>query len=92
MYDGDVLLRSSLLAANKVQALHLIHHEADRARRLNPLCRLASLEDRGEEIAILTTCVALAERIGKSFQQSFKGKLVLQHLPDEQFVRVRWCR
>jgi hypothetical protein len=92
MYDGEILLRSPLLVTNKVQALHLIQHEAERARRVNPLCRLASVEDRGDEIAILTTCVALAERIGKAFRDSFKGKLVLQRLPGERFVRVRWCR
>jgi hypothetical protein len=92
MYDGEVMLCSPLLVPNKAQALQLIRNEEDRARELDPLSRLADVDDRGDHIAVLTTTVALAERIGKAFHRSFKGSLRLEYLPDEQFVRVRWKR
>jgi hypothetical protein len=92
MYDGEVLLSSPLLAANKTMALQLIRNEEERARQVDPLSRLADVDDRGSQIAVLTTTVALAERIGKAFRRSFKGSLRLQYLPGEQFVRVRWKR
>lgn len=92
IYEGDVILRSELLTANKQQALNLIYHEEDQARQINPFSRLADVEDRGAEIAVLTTTIALAERIGKAFHRSFKGSLGLQYLPGEKFVRVRWKR
>jgi hypothetical protein len=92
IYEGDVLLRGDILAANKRQALSLIRHEEDQARLVNPFSRLAAVEDRGNEIAVLTTTIALAERIGKAFHRSFKGALSLQYLPGERFVRVRWKR
>ena len=92
IYEGDVTLRSPLLLANKEQALHLIYHEEDKARQVNPFSRLAAVEDRGSEIAILTTTISRAERIGKAFHRSFKGALSLQYLPGERFVRVRWKR
>jgi len=92
MYDGEVLLSSPLLVPNKAQALQLIRNEEDRARSLYPLSRLADVDDRGDQIAVLTTTIALAERIGRAFHRSFKGNLRLEYLPDEQFVRVRWKR
>ncbi len=92
IYEGDVRLRSPLLLPNKIQALHLIYHEEDKARQTNPFSRLAVVEDLGSEIRILTTTCWLAERIGRAFQKSFKGTLIRQRLPGERFVRVRWSR
>ena len=92
IYSGEVLLTSPMLAAHKVEALGLIRNEEDRARQVDPLSRLADVEDRGNQIAVLTTTVALAERLGKAFHRAFKGTLSLQFLPGEQFVRVRWTR
>lgn len=92
LYDGEVLLRSPVLKANKEVALNLIHNEEARMREDNPLVRLASVEDRGDEIYILTINQSLAQRIGKAFQSAFHGKLEIQNLPGEQFSRVRWTK
>ena len=92
IYEGDVRLQSPLLLLNKPQALGLIYHEEEKARLTNPISRLASVEDRGDEIVVLTTTRWLAERIGKAFRKTFKGTLDLQRMPYEKFVRVRWCR
>jgi len=92
IYEGDVRLQSPILLKNKVQALAIIHHEEDKARQTNPISRLASVEDRGDEIVVLTTTRWLGERIGKAFHKAFKGTLDLQHMPYEKFVRVRWRR
>lgn len=92
LYDGEVVLRSPLLAANKDVALNLIRNEEARVRRDNPLARLASVEDRGEEIRVLTITPFLAHRIGKEFEKAYHGELEIQNLPDERFTRVRWTR
>jgi hypothetical protein len=92
IYEGEVILRSPLLLANKEQALHLIQNEEDKARQVNPFSRLAAVDDRGSEITILTTTIPLAERIGKAFHRSFKGALSVQYSPGERFVRIRWKR
>lgn len=91
-YDGEVVLSSPLLADNKEQAMHLICKTEDKARRDNPFSRLASVEDNGEEIRVLTTTQWLAERIGKEFRKAFSGELEIQRLPGEKFSRVRWHR
>ncbi len=91
-YDGEVVLSSPLLATNKEQALHLIYHTEDKARQDNPFSRLASVDDQGDEIHILTTTQWLAERIGKEFKKAFSGNLQIQRLPGAKFSRVRWGR
>ena len=92
MYDGEVVLRSHLLAANKETALSLIHNEEARVRQDNPLARLASVQDRGDEIYVLTITPFLARRIGREFEKAYGGKLEVQKLPQERFTRVRWTR
>jgi hypothetical protein len=92
MYGGEVLLRSPLLIANKEQAKHLIYHTEEQAKTNNPLARLASVDDHGEEIAVLTTTAWLAVRIGKEFKKAFGGNVQVQRLPQEKFARVRWLR
>jgi hypothetical protein len=91
-YQGEVTLESPLLARNKVQALHLIYHEEAKARQDNPISRLAAVQDHGDRIEVSTTTRFLAEQIGRAFHKSFKGSLAVQRLPEEEFVRVRWCR
>ena len=92
MYGGEVILRSPLLVANKEQALHLIYHTEEEAKANNPIARLASVEDRGQEIRVLTTTTWLAKRIGKEFEKAFGGNLEIQSLPREKFARVHWAR
>jgi hypothetical protein len=92
IYEGEVVLNSPLLAAHKLDALQLIRHEEDRARQVDPLSRIADIDDRGDCIAVLTTTVSLAERIGKAFRRAFKGSLRIRYAPGERFVRIRWRR
>lgn len=89
-YDAEVILRSPLLIPSKSAALDLISKEEERARRFNPLARLTALEDFGDEIQVLTTTPALAERIGRAFRKVYEGDLDIQ--PSQTLCRVRWCR
>ncbi|MHB1415299.1 MAG: BCAM0308 family protein [Chloroflexota bacterium] len=92
IYEGDVVLRGPFLAQHKEEALHLIYHAEDQARQKNPISRLASVEDNGDEVKVITTTRWLAERIGKEFRKAFNGDLEIQRLPREKFSRVRWER
>jgi len=92
MYSGEVRLRSPLLQTQKEQALHLIYHTENEAKASNPIARLASVEDHGIEMRVLTTTRWLAVRIGKEFEKAFGGDLEVQSLPREKFARVFWVR
>jgi hypothetical protein len=50
------------------------------------------MEDRGDELYILTTTQFLAKRIGKELQKAYRGLLKVSDLPRERFTRVRWER
>ena len=92
IYGGVVQLRSPLLLTLKNQALHLIYHTEEKARASNPIARLASVEERGRNIRVVTTTRFLAARIGKEFEKAFGGDLQIQNLPREKFARVYWSR
>lgn len=92
IYEGEVHLRSPLLASNKEQALRIIEHQEREAMEENPISRLANVQDQGEEIVVITTTRFLAERIGREFKKAFHGHLRVDRLPREKFARVYWER
>lgn len=92
MFDGEVVLRGGWLQDHREEVLNWVHNEEKRARATNPMARLATVQDRGDYIYILTTSQALARRIGSGLKSAFKGRLTVQRLPYESFTRVRWAR
>ncbi|MGI5837477.1 MAG: BCAM0308 family protein [Chloroflexota bacterium] len=92
MFDGEVVLRGAWLEGHKEEILNFIHNEEKRARETNPMSRLATVQDRGDYIYILTTSQSLARRIGAGMKSAFKGRLTVQRVPFEKFTRVRWAR
>ncbi|HEY3376432.1 MAG TPA: hypothetical protein VGL77_02970 [Armatimonadota bacterium] len=90
LYEGEVIIHLSSDSAAKQDILHLIHNEEARARATNPTARIALLEDRGEELYILTTTQFLAKRLGRELEKAYDGSLKMTDLPRERFTRVRW--
>lgn len=90
LYEGEVTVRHRWNVFDKEMVLHIIHNEEARLRAANPTARIALIEDRGDEMYILTTTRFLAERIGKALEKSCHGTLRLSHLPRERFTRVWW--
>jgi NMD protein affecting ribosome stability and mRNA decay len=92
MYEGEVTARHDWSAVSKEEALNLINHEEARARASNPGARIAVVEDRGDELYILTTTQFLAKRIGRELEKAYRGVARVMHLPRERFTRVYWER
>jgi len=92
LYEGEVIAHHDWSAVDKQEVLNLIHHEEARARSTNPTARIALMEDRGDDLYILTTTQFLAERIGKELHKAYRGTLKVMPLPREKFSRVRWTR
>lgn len=93
MFDGEVVLRGGAIwrtPEDKQRALNLIRNVEASLRRKNPLARLASVEDRGDEIYILTISPFLAHRLVKEFAKAYGGHFTIDNLPDERFARARW--
>lgn len=92
LYEGEVVLQSALLIPTKSVALDVISNEEERARCRNPLSRLTAVEDRGDEMIVLTTTTVLAERIGKAFHRIYDGDLQISRPSAGNACRVRWSR
>lgn len=90
LYEGEVTIRHNWNGVTKDEVLHLIHNEEARERLTNASARIALMEDREEEIYLLTTTQFLARRIGTELQKAYKGSLTVSNLPQERFSRVRW--
>jgi hypothetical protein len=93
LYEGQLRLRWSRLAEDaeaKADLLGLLHNEAEKESQRNPLSQIVSLEDRGQEIEVLTTTMYLATLLGKSVRKAFKGRLAIDHTAREDLVRVYW--
>src|SRR5205814_1751454 len=92
IYDGQVVLEGEFLNDHIETVMGLIKHTEGKAWHDNPRARIASIEQDGNRMEILTTTKWLAQRIGKEMHKSFKGKLKIQPLHRENFVRVYWSR
>lgn len=90
LYEGEVTIRHNWNGVDKTEVLNLIHNEEARERITNPTARIALMEDRGEEIYLLTTTQFLAKRIGIELRKAYKGSLKVSPLPRERFSRVLW--
>jgi len=92
MVDGVVLIKGDFLKDHKDEALNLIHNIAEKKRKKNVAARVFKMRETSEGFSIETTDQALAELIGKEFERAFSGKLDIQWLEGESFVRVNWER
>lgn len=91
-YDGEVILRSPLIAKDHASFIGLVRNTEALVREHNPLARVAVLENGGDQLRILTISPFLAERIGKEMRKAYDGDLVIEHAERERFVRVFWTR
>ncbi|UCD36110.1 MAG: hypothetical protein JSU90_04575 [Nitrospiraceae bacterium] len=89
---GIVTLRGEFLAEHKDEILNLIRNEEDRARGFNPLERIMAIKEQDEEMEITTTNEKLAQRIGKSLQRAYQGRVHYKWSHDTKLLRAEWSR
>jgi NMD protein affecting ribosome stability and mRNA decay len=89
---GIVKLKGTFLAGHKNEILNLIKNEEQRARGYNPLERIMSINDIKCGIEITTTNEKLAQRIGKSLQKAYQGKVHYKWSDDTKLLRAEWER
>lgn len=90
LYEGEVTIRHNWDSVTKDEVVHLIHNEEARERITNASARIALMEDRGDELYLLTTTQFLARRIGTELQKAYKGSLKVSGMRQERFSRVLW--
>lgn len=90
--DGVINIKSYLVDGKKQELISLIRHEEKLELEKNPLSRIVDIETKKGFMSIQTTTEFLATRIGHALDKSHKGKLEIQKLPREKFVRVNWTK
>lgn len=88
--DGLFTLHSPKIKTDKNQVINLIKNEAEKEIQKNPTSRIVAMEHKGEDLIIYTTTQFLAMTLGHAVKRAYKGKLEIQKLQREKFVRVKW--
>lgn len=89
---GHVVLQGAFLSDHKNDVENIIRNTEHTEKRYRPLERIMGVIDKGDRIEVKTTYEHLARRIGDAVHKAYKGKLKLQYLEAEKFVRVYWKR
>lgn len=89
---GIVKIKGEFLAEHKSEIMHLIKNEEHRAKGLNPLERIMSISAIKNGIEITTTNEKLAQRIGKSLQKAYQGRVHYKWSDDTKLLRTEWER
>ncbi len=89
--NGVVTVHWPKNPAVREEMLHLIRHQEQQGRRINPLERILSLDATADTLTVMTTNERLAGRIGRALERAFHGKTVYQWSRENKLVRVEWA-
>ena len=89
---GIVRIKGEFFVHHRNEILNLIKNEEQRAKGFNPLERIMRIDDVGSGLEITTTNEKLAQRIGKSLQKAFQGRVLYKWSDDTKLLRTEWER
>jgi hypothetical protein len=90
--DGYLTLSSPLVRSRREEIENLIYAEEKRQLQKNPLGRIIFVDVHGDSMEIATTTTFLAKDLGRQIEKALGGELIIDKLPREPFMRVRWTR
>ena len=88
--DGELTIRGPLVSVKAEEIENLLRAEERREMGKNPLGRIISIDRRKDGLDVATTTQFLARHLGRHLHKALGGDLVIDKLPREEFVRVRW--
>ncbi len=92
-FPGGILkLKGEFLQEHMNEIMNLIRNEEQRAMGFNPLERIMGISSTGKGLEITTTNEKLAQRIGKSIQKAYQGKVAYRWSDDTKLLRAEWER
>ncbi len=89
MYEGQVILKNVPIN-KKEEILNLVKNVGQRAFQRDPLDRIIEIQEKNNNLEILTTENQLAVSIGKQIKRAFKGNLEIKWPHQESTTRVIW--
>ena len=91
-FEGElVIVLQKEKLGEKREILNVIKNSDEQAQSHDPMDRVLWIEDKKNEIRVLTSENQLAVRIGKKLKSAFKGgALEIRHSHDEDVMRAYW--
>lgn len=92
VFEGELVitLQKEKLGEKK-EIMNVIKNSDEQAQSHDPMDRVLWIENKNNEIRVLTSENQLAVRIGKKLKSSFKGgTLEIRHSHQEDVIRVYW--
>ncbi len=89
---GIIRIKGDFLKNHKNEILNMIRNEEQRAMGFNPLERVMKINRIEKGIEVTTTNEKLAQRIGKSLQRAYCGKIEYKWSNDTKLLRAEWER
>jgi hypothetical protein len=93
LFPGGILtLKGEFLNPHRDEIIQLIRNMEARARKINPLERIISINDQRKKIVVQTTSDRFTQRIGMEIHRAYKGDVTYRWPGEDKFVRVDWHR
>ena len=89
---GVVRVTGEFATQHKEEIRNLIHNENRKARSVNPLERIISIQSSNSVIEVSTTNEKLAQRIGRALYKAYSGSVEYKWSEDTKIARVNWHR
>jgi NMD protein affecting ribosome stability and mRNA decay len=89
---GYVTLKGDFADKHRGEIMKLVRNTEERERGEHALQRIMEISEDGPEIAVTTTDVHLARRIGEAISRAYEGNLDIAYGPEDYVVRVTWSR
>ena len=83
---------SDFVEKHKSEIINLIRNEEKREFLRNPLDRIMSLKEQGNEFTVETTSENLAVTIGKALHRAYNGEVEFSYSRENKQARVYWKR
>lgn len=90
--EGIVTLSGDFWPAHRDEILHHIRNAEVDALGTNPLSSIADIHEVDGTLQVFTTTEKLAQRIGRSLQKAYSGKVQFVWSDGRKLVRVTWER
>ncbi len=92
-FPGGILkIKGDFYSEHEEDIMNLIRNEEKRAQGFNPLERIMEISTTPAGVEITTTNEKLTQKIGKSIQRAYQGRLQYKWSDGTKLLRAEWQR
>lgn len=87
---GYVSIEGEFSREHRDEVISFARNLEAREKEEHPLQRIMAIDEQGDQLTITTTGIHLAQYIGESLQDAYKGELEFQYNKEKYLLRVHW--